>query len=131
MRAALADNRVLDIDLAVAQRNARRRDVSDELNLAGAPGNALAGSRLAFIGAGVMAESMIAGSSRRVDSGGARIASHPRQDRRQRLEERFGILTRKATGRPLHGADLVVLTIKPQVLQSGDAPVPGSLDRVR
>ena len=56
--------------------------------------NPLADARIAFVGAGVMAESMIAGLLKNALIPAAHVvASHPREDRRQRLEERFGILT--------------------------------------
>ena len=85
--------------------------------------NPLGDARIAFVGAGVMAESMIAGLLKNALIPAAHvIASHPREDRRQRLEERFGILTTESNFEAAHGADLVVLTIKPQVLQIGDAP---------
>ena len=81
--------------------------------------SALTGAKLAFIGAGVMAESMIAG---RLNQGlvkpGQIVASHPRADRRQKLDERFGIGTVDQNRDAAEGADLVLLTIKPQVLGS-------------
>ena len=56
--------------------------------------NPLAGTRLAFIGAGVMAESMIAGILKQGQATpGQIIASHPRPERLARLEQRFGIET--------------------------------------
>ena len=85
--------------------------------------NPLADARIAFVGAGVMAESMIAGLLKNALIPAEHIvASHPREDRRQRLEERFGILTTGSNRDAAHGADLVLLTIKPQVLQQRDAP---------
>ena len=81
--------------------------------------NALAGARLAFVGAGVMAESMIAGLLKKGLLPPTRIvASHPREDRRQRLAERFGIAVVESNREAARDADLVLLTIKPQVLQS-------------
>ena len=78
---------------------------------------ALADARLAFIGAGVMAESMIAGLLGRGLIDPSRIvASHPRQDRRRRLAERFGIATAEGNRDVIEDADLVMLTVKPQVL---------------
>jgi pyrroline-5-carboxylate reductase len=81
--------------------------------------NALNGAKLAFIGAGVMAESMIAGL---LNQGLVKpeqiVGSHPRADRRQKLEERFRIGTVEQNRDAAEGADLVLLTIKPQVLGS-------------
>ena len=79
--------------------------------------DALADARLAFIGAGVMAESMIAGLLKRGLINPDRIvASHPRADRRDKLVQRFGIATAESNTQAAEGADLVFLTVKPQVL---------------
>lgn len=81
--------------------------------------NPLAQSRLAFIGAGVMAESMIAGILKREQATPAQlVASHPRPERLAKLQERFGIATTPNNADAAAGADLVFLTIKPQVLQT-------------
>ncbi|MFT4037549.1 MAG: pyrroline-5-carboxylate reductase [Thermomicrobiales bacterium] len=81
--------------------------------------NPLAASRLAFIGAGVMAESMIAGILKREQATPAQlVASHPRPERLEKLHERFGIATTHSNVEAAEGADLVFLTIKPQVLQT-------------
>jgi pyrroline-5-carboxylate reductase len=91
-------------------------------------GNPLADVRIAFVGAGVMAESMIAGLLKNaLIPANHLIASHPREDRRQRLEERFGILTTESNFEAAHGANLVILTIKPQVLTSVMRQLCGSL----
>ena len=59
-----------------------------------AEANPLGDARIAFVGAGVMAESMIAGLLKNALIPAAHVvASHPRDDRRHRLEERFGIRT--------------------------------------
>jgi pyrroline-5-carboxylate reductase len=77
----------------------------------------LAGARLAFLGAGVMAEAMIAGLLAKEMIAPERIvASHPRADRRERLHDRFGIEVAAENREAATGADLVLLTIKPQVL---------------
>jgi pyrroline-5-carboxylate reductase len=90
--------------------------------------NLLANLRIAFVGAGVMAESMIAGLLKKaLIPANHVIASHPREDRRQRLEERFGILTTESNIGAADGANLVILTIKPQVLQSVMRQLSGSL----
>lgn len=81
--------------------------------------NPLAGTRLAFIGAGVMAESMIAGILKQGQATpGQLVASHPRPERLAKLEQRFGIETAADNRDAASGADLVFLTIKPQVLQT-------------
>ncbi len=95
-----------------------------------APGaiNPLADARLAFVGAGVMAESMIAGLLKQgMIPPGHIVASHPRADRRHKLEERFGISTVESNREAAQEADLVVLTIKPQVLKAVMRQLFGSL----
>lgn len=90
--------------------------------------NPLADARIAFVGAGVMAESMIAGLLKQaMIPPGHIIASHPRADRRHKLEERFGIVTVESNRDAAHDADLVVLTIKPQVLKAVTRQLFGSL----
>ena len=90
--------------------------------------NPLADARLAFVGAGVMAESMIAGLLKQaMIPPGHIVASHPRADRRHKLEERFGIAATESNRDAAHDADLVVLTIKPQVLKSVARQLFGSL----
>ncbi len=77
----------------------------------------LEGSRLAFVGAGVMAESMIAGIlSRGVVDAAQIVASHPRADRRQGLIDRFGIFAVESNSEAGTSADLIFLTVKPQAL---------------
>jgi pyrroline-5-carboxylate reductase len=116
----------------VAQGNQWRMQVSDfsdaEQDDALAAPNPLADVHIAFVGAGVMAESMIAGLLKKaLIPPGHVIASHPREDRRRRLVERFGILTMESNIEAAQAANLVVLTIKPQVLQSVMRQLSGSL----
>jgi pyrroline-5-carboxylate reductase len=116
----------------VAQVDHRRPHVS-EYSEAGeraalAESNPLSDARIAFVGAGVMAESMIAGLLKNALVPAQHVvASHPREDRRQRLQERFGIFTTESNRDAAHGADLVLLTIKPQVLQAVMRQLSGSL----
>ncbi len=73
--------------------------------------------RLVMVGAGVMAEAMIAGVLARGTVGPQSIvASHPRADRRERLRERFGIETVEGNREAVERGGLVLLTVKPQVL---------------
>ncbi len=75
--------------------------------------------RVAIVGAGVMAEAMIAGLlADKAVAASRLIASHPRRDRRDLLAARHGItmVTRNAEAVP--GADIVVLAVKPQMLRS-------------
>ncbi len=90
--------------------------------------NALQGARIAFIGAGVMAESMLGGLlSRGLVSADQVVASHPRADRRAKLEERFGVTTTESNLEAAQRADLVLLTIKPQVLKAVAKQLHGQL----
>jgi pyrroline-5-carboxylate reductase len=75
--------------------------------------------RVAIVGAGVMAEAMIAGLlADKAVAPSRLVASHPRRDRRDLLAARHGItmVTRNAEAAP--GADIVVLAVKPQMLRS-------------
>ncbi|MGH2562066.1 MAG: pyrroline-5-carboxylate reductase [Thermomicrobiales bacterium] len=80
-------------------------------------GDALEGAKLAFVGAGVMAEAMIAGLlDRRLVNPERIVASHPRSDRRERLILRFGIQVVEGNREAIAESDLVFLTVKPQIL---------------
>ena len=72
---------------------------------------------IGFVGAGVMAESMIAGLIAKgiVSPQQIRI-SHPRADRRRALAERFGVTALENNADVATHADVVFLTIKPQAL---------------
>lgn len=79
-------------------------------------------SKLAFIGCGVMAESMIAGLLRKeIVSSSQIVASHPRPERRKELNERYGIEVFEhnadAVG-ALPDSGTVVLSVKPQRINS-------------
>ena len=74
---------------------------------------------LAFIGCGVMAESMIAGLLReKILPPSSIVASHPRADRRRELEDKYGIkaLADNADAARIFNAagSAVVLCVKPQ-----------------
>lgn len=79
----------------------------------------LANATVAFVGSGVMAESMVGGIlNRNLIAPDRIVASHPRADRRAALEKRHGIRTVESNLDAIAGADLVFLTVKPQVLGS-------------
>ncbi|MEQ1764251.1 MAG: NAD(P)-binding domain-containing protein, partial [Pyrinomonadaceae bacterium] len=75
-------------------------------------------TRLAFIGCGVMAESMVAGLLRQEIVGAKQIvASHPRVDRRAELTERHGIECFEDNADAVRGLpddSVVLLCVKPQ-----------------
>ncbi len=87
--------------------------------------NSLSGVRIAFVGSGVMGEAMLAGllAQDLVDPSQI-VASHPRANRREQLCDRYGIGVAESNLEAASEADLVVLTIKPQVL----APVMRQLE---
>jgi pyrroline-5-carboxylate reductase len=75
--------------------------------------------RVAIVGAGVMAEAMIAGLlSDHAVAPSRLVASHPRRDRRQALSARHGISLVARNAVAVEGADIVVLAVKPQMLGS-------------
>lgn len=81
--------------------------------------NKLENTELAFIGCGVMAESMIAGLLREKIVGAEQIAgSHPRGERRTELEDKYGIRMFDANAEAaacFSGPDVaVILSVKPQ-----------------
>jgi pyrroline-5-carboxylate reductase len=93
-----------------------------------AEAGSLAASRLAIIGAGVMAESMIAGLlAKGMIPPDNIIASHPRAERRERLVEQFGIHAVESNLEAARDADLILLTIKPQVLSAVMKQLKGAL----
>ncbi len=73
---------------------------------------------IATVGSGVMAEAMIAGLLRG-DQIAARqvVASHPRDDRREHLGREYGIQVVESNVAAVERADVVVLAVKPQMLQ--------------
>ena len=67
-------------------------EIPDEQSAAQTPTNPLAGSRIAFIGLGVMAEAMAAGLLRKgLVKPEQLVGSHPREPRREELYAKYGI----------------------------------------
>src|SRR5258708_22271719 len=90
--------------------------------------SALRGSTLSVIGAGVMAEAIIAGVlERKLVAAGSIVASHPRADRRHALGEKYGIHVTAENAEAARRGDVVVLGIKPQVMAGVLARLRGSL----
>jgi pyrroline-5-carboxylate reductase len=78
----------------------------------------LSKATIATVGSGVMAEAMIAGLLRDgLVTPDRVIASHPRAERRETLEREYGIRTVTANADAVRDADIVVLGIKPQMLE--------------
>jgi pyrroline-5-carboxylate reductase len=85
--------------------------------------------RVGIIGAGVMAEAMIAGLlADRAVAPDRLLASHPRRDRREALAERHGIRPVAANRDALTKAEVVVLAVKPQMLARVMRELRGRLD---
>lgn len=79
----------------------------------------LAESRIAIVGAGVMAESIAAGLiANQMVTPAQIIASHPRHERRVQLAAKHGIAVVESNVEAIEGADLILLTIKPQVMNA-------------
>jgi pyrroline-5-carboxylate reductase len=77
----------------------------------------LAGTRIATVGSGVMAEAIIAGLLRGglVEQGQV-VASHPRPERRDALQHEYGIRTVATNAEAVADADVILLGLKPQML---------------
>jgi len=79
----------------------------------------LTGTRIAFIGGGNMAESLLAGLLRKGVTSAERLTvSDPHSQRREWLARRFGIAVHADNRAAAQGADLIVLCVEPQVLDS-------------
>jgi len=77
----------------------------------------LAKATIATVGSGVMAEAMIAGLLRgELVAPDQVVASHPRLERRETLEREYGIRTVASNLEAIRDADVILLGIKPQML---------------
>jgi pyrroline-5-carboxylate reductase len=72
--------------------------------------------RVGIVGAGVMAEAMIAGLLADRHAPDHLVASHPRRERREVLAERHGIEVVTRNAEAAGKAEIVVLAVKPQML---------------
>jgi pyrroline-5-carboxylate reductase len=88
----------------------------------------LTDSTIAFIGSGSMAEAMISGLLGRQMADPARLcASGPREARAQQLRARYGIVALADNAAAVAGADIVVIAVKPQVLEAVLAELAGRI----
>ncbi len=79
---------------------------------------ALANDRIGFIGCGTMGEAMVRGLlHHRLVTPDQIVASHPRPDRAAELAARWDITVVPENAAAVEGASLVVLAVKPQVLE--------------
>lgn len=74
--------------------------------------------RIAFIGGGNMAASLIGGLRAQGIPASAICASDPGADRRDELKKAYGIDAFAENAHAITGADVIVLAVKPQVMQS-------------
>lgn len=80
---------------------------------------ALRSSRIAVVGAGVMAEAMLAGLlARDLVEPGRVTCSHPREDRRQELQQRHGVVAVAGNAEAASRGEVVLLAVKPQMLRT-------------
>jgi len=80
---------------------------------------ALRDSRVAVVGAGVMAEAMLSGLlDRKLIDPGRVTCSHPREERRRELADRYQVTTVAGNAEAAARGDLVLLGIKPQMLRT-------------
>lgn len=85
--------------------------------------------RIAFVGGGAMGEAMIKGMlSKGVAQPGQIVVSEPVAARRETLARAFGILTTADNCVAVQDAGVVVLAVKPQVLNTVAAGLHGHLD---
>ncbi|MGK9066853.1 pyrroline-5-carboxylate reductase [Stutzerimonas chloritidismutans] len=84
-------------------------------------------SRIAFIGGGNMAASLIGGLRAQGTPAEALSASDPGEDKRKALAGEYGIATFADNAAAIDQADVVVLAVKPQVMQEVCRALAGSL----
>ncbi|MCY3779489.1 MAG: pyrroline-5-carboxylate reductase [Chloroflexi bacterium] len=90
------------------------------------------GEKIAFIGAGVMGEAMIKGLlHQELLQPGQITASDPRADHLENLRERYAIKITTNNVEAARGSDLVVLSVKPQVMGVVLSELRGHVDSVR
>jgi pyrroline-5-carboxylate reductase len=90
----------------------------------------LSKATIATVGSGVMAEAMIAGLLRDgLVTPDRVVASHPRPERRETLERDYGIRTVAANADAVTGADVILLSVKPQMLERVGRDIAPSLRR--
>ncbi len=87
---------------------------------------------IGFIGSGVMGEAMIAGLlKQKTVAPDQIIAADPLPERRQELHEHYGVRTAASNLEVAHAATVLILSIKPQVLDKVLAELQGQTETVR
>jgi len=90
---------------------------------------ALRNDKLAFIGCGTMGEAMVKGLLHEdLVRPEQIVVSHPRPERREDLIERYGVRAEENNADAAHGATVVVLSNKPQVMNEIICDLQGQLE---
>jgi pyrroline-5-carboxylate reductase len=77
------------------------------------------GKKIAFVGTGNMAEALIKGLLRAGAATPAEIAcAEPREERRREIGQRHGVRAVASNAEAVAGADVVVLSVKPQIVDA-------------
>ena len=80
-------------------------------------GKSLKNLKIGFVGSGMMAEAIVSGVlSKGLVPASAICCADPYSARCEQLEERYGVKTTTNNKEAIKGADVVFLSIKPQVL---------------
>lgn len=92
---------------------------------------AFANTTVAFIGCGVMGEAMIKGMlSQGLVSPDQIIGADPHAERAEALKAQYGILTTSDNLTAADAADVLVLSVKPQVIHKVMLPLRGRVDKI-
>ena len=91
----------------------------------------MSNSKIAFIGGGNMARSLIGGMIATGISNQNISVSEPRADLRKTLNEDFGVNASEENAPVAKGADVVVLAVKPQILQEVVTPLSSLVAKAR
>jgi pyrroline-5-carboxylate reductase len=77
------------------------------------------GKKIAFLGTGNMAEALVKGLLRAGAADPAElVCAEPREDRRREISQRYGVRCVASNGEAVEGADVVLLSVKPQVIDA-------------
>lgn len=77
------------------------------------------GKKIAFLGTGNMAEALVKGLLRAGAAAPADlVCAEPREERRREIEQRYGVRTVASNREAVGAADVVLLSVKPQVLDA-------------
>jgi len=91
----------------------------------------MSNSKIAFIGGGNMARSLIGGMIATGISNQDISVSEPKADLRKKLNEDFGVNASEDNASAAMGADVVVLAVKPQILQEVVIPLDNLIAETR